>query len=191
MKKNYYPLVGVGGLMVLGLLWWVFQGAPAEAPVPESPTSQTPTLPALPAIQEPSPSQGASGITVVEQTILRTFNHPKWHLIVSMPSEWEFATTREADGDISAVSFSSSEGNVYVSREDPIAEPSLVSFTTSTRTVAGQSVEVRRYANPNETYASYLYFTLEYGNYQYYVSVRSIDPTDAFISDVLEGLTSK
>jgi hypothetical protein len=78
---------------------------------------------------------------------------------------------------------------ILVQEDKPIAKPSLLTAKTYQKTIAGQSVEVTEYENPNDTYAYYLYFTLSDGNDDFFFSVRSKSEDREDTDDFIERLS--
>lgn len=189
-------------LVILVLAWWTLKSPMEKVPTGEVPTSEENVTPGAgePVISIPDPSTPnptapaapASGqLKILKNTTIRTFNEPNWHFVFSAPAEWDFGTVKDTDGDIEQIQFESEGGNIRVSREDPIAEPSLLIYKTEMKSIAGAQVSVHRYEKPNEKYAYYLYFTLESGNYQYYVSLKSVDSASAFADEFLSRIVAK
>ena len=206
--KNNAPLIALALLIVLGIAYWLTQGnddATTSVPGEVATTTEeeaggsnegtrapstsvgTPSSPLTPPVGVTAPSTG--GVNVV--AYWATFDNAKWHFTFKYRTDWESGVTKSEDGDITQASFSSDDGSILVSRNIPIAEPAGLTAQTRTRTVAGQSVEVREYENPNENYKYYQYLTLQSGNYEYYVSIRSKTTAKSFAEDFLSRIATK
>ncbi len=174
---KYLPQIVLVVLVLIG--GYLLITSPKAAPVTEESletatttetVSEEPTTP----IPAGTPTTGLpSGVQVVTQTIWAPFNDPVWDITFKYQTGWKFEVVNDSKGDVEQAYLTAKEGTVLVSREKPIAEPKLITFTTSTETIAGQQTEVHTYTNPKEGYAYYRFFSVTDGNDRYYVSIRS------------------
>jgi|GEM_PF-4299343 len=186
--QNYIPYLVLALLVALGayLLFTDRTEAPTpseevttEEAVEQQSTEETPTPPVV--------SGGISlpeGVKIISQTAWATFTDPRWSLSFKYQQGWK-ASKIEEGSTLTGMSVVASAFTILMQEDKPIGEPALLTPKKSTQTIAGQSVEVREYVKPNETYAYYLYFTLTDGNDDYNVSIRSKSEdrkeVDAFI----------
>lgn len=196
MKKKLPYIIGAF-IVVIGAALW-FSQKPEEEPVAlETSPIATSSMPAF----APGSSAAAAptsvpagmpalptGVAVTNQTLVKTYNNPSWALSFTYMPEWKQDNVTNEKGEATQVHLSSDGGTFLISKDLSIAQPSLVKYTTSTRTIAGQSVEVRTYTSPNDKYAYYLYFTIVAGGDDYHFSLKSYEAskeeTDTFIKRI-------
>lgn len=196
MKMKLPYIIGLF-ILVIGAALWFSQkplAEPAESdfsPIATSSlpvgTPNGPTKPTTPPVS-PSTSGLPVGVSVKSQTVLKTYTNPSWNVAFTYMPEWKQDNVTNDTGEVTQVRLASDTGTYLISKDTSIAQPSLLKYTTSTRTIAGQSVEVRTYKNPNDTYAYYLYFTVVAGKDDYHFSIKSYESskteTDTFIERI-------
>jgi len=198
MHKNTYWVAGLVVILVLGLAAW-FLGtttvSPAAPSAPEATTSSA--LPGAPTIQDapvaapaPAPSKGGVAPSIT-QTVWKNFANDVWEIKLAWETSWNVAAIPTKDGDLSQLSIGGKDANYFVSRNVPIAEPSKLSYTTTTRTVAGKAVSVHYYANPSASYAAYEYFSLPAGNATFYFEIQEKTAKPKEVEDFLSLVALK
>ncbi len=77
---------------------------------------------------------------------------------------------------------------IFISKNEAIGLSDDLAYTTSTRTIDGQSVSVRTYSHPSVQFAQYQLFTIKGtdGTYSFLIKNVSTDTskTDAFINSI-------
>lgn len=179
MKFN--PSGLVGGVVVLlvviaGGYWLLQQPHEAMAPVATStyptalPTSSTSTSSTLPS----APSGLPPGSIVTGRTVWEGKTGDDWKIAFNVQTTWKFSDTATADGKhLAQATGGDNTTTFFVSRNMPIAEPSKLTYTQKSETVAGKSVTAHVYANPKAGTAFYEFFSLPVGTDTYYFRLES------------------
>jgi hypothetical protein len=196
--KKYVPYA-VLALLVLAGVYFLMTGGPVVAPQAESLTEEQEAT-STPSVEEAAPVSQASspggislpeGLQIVKQTAWATFNDAAWDFSFKYQSTWGLSTGKGGDEAINQANLTTGEGTILITREVPIAQPALLKYETSMRTVAGQEVEVREYVKPKDKYAYYLYATLSDGNDLYFISIKSYVESKEWAEDFLDRVAAK
>ncbi len=199
--KNNLPLIIAAFVIVIGAAVW-FSKTPSAEPAPEvsAPVIATTTMPSKPAAPAtPSapaaPTPGTSvvpGIGVAVTTVWKTYRNDDWGIVFDYQPVWQTQAIKSKNGArIEQLTFSAKEGNIFLSRDIPVAEPAGLKYRTSTRVIAGQKVEVHEYTKPNEIYGSYVFFVLPVNRVDYYISISTFDSSKKFADDFIAGIEVK
>jgi hypothetical protein len=109
-----------------------------------------------------------------------------WALSFSSQVPWQVSISNDAQGNPSFASLSGSTSAIVVSKDLHIATPSDITPSIATREIAGQSIRVSKYDNPQKGYAYSLSFSLVVKGSTYYFLLQSATTstktTDDFIS---------
>ncbi len=181
-------IVGIIAIIAIAALaFWFSERAPADgsAPLPVATTT-------LPNLASSSPqASGASGIPApaVTQSVWQDFSNDLWKISLKWQVSWKTAAIPTEDGDLSQLSIGGAKASYFVSRNIPIAEPSGKTVTFGTRTVAGQTVQVRDFLNPSPSYVSYEYFSLSVGKDTYYFQIKEKAGAAKEVNDFLGFVT--
>ncbi len=158
------------------------------------------THPAVAVSNAPVPviatSSAASGGSVIPAGILDNssvsdkgvFTDKNWSLAFTLRPEWNVHEILDANNQLHQMQISSGKLVFFISKNEGIGLSDDLKYTTSTRTIAGKSVEVRTYTNPASGFAYYELFTVSSsdGKYTFFVKNTSADTAiaDAFISSI-------
>lgn len=116
------------------------------------------------------------------------FIDKNWSLIFTIPKEWNINEILAADYTLHQLQISGTKQVVFISKNEGIGLSEDLESVTKTRTIAGQSVEVRTYPNPDTTFAYYQTFSLKEpdGTYNFLLKSTTADmaATDAFIKSI-------
>ena len=197
--KNNIPFIIVAFIVVIIAAVWFSQKSDFPALVEDIPsaTPDTPTIVEKEAPTAPLPTNTSGnsgllpGVSVANQTLWNVFMNERWDITFRYKPEWEIGLTKSENGAVDQVSFLNDEASILLSRKMSIAEPSLLTYKTYTRMVAGQKVEVHEYTQPNEPYLYYLYFTLTADRTDYSVSIKSLVSSKKHADDFIEGIKVK
>jgi len=176
--KKYVPLI-VASVVIIGFVAYLVMHNPAPVtvlPEEEIPTSISEASTTAPGTTE----KGPSGLVA---RAVATF--PGWKISLKFDPSWDVT---EQSG---TVFISSPTVNFLVNRNQEIGEPAGLEVTSKTRVVAGQTVMVRRFNNPNEDFAFYEYFSLPVGTDTYYFKAKGKTASDADVAVFLGGVTKK
>ncbi len=150
--------------------------------------------------ETPSLAEGNMGTTTEEETPSAPWHDPSVGLNPSATgvltsSDWKIAMTIGLSWVTSRAGetlFVHAENASFTINEDkPIAKPQLIPFRTETRTIAGQSVVVTIYDNPDEEYANFEFFELPLGNDTYYFKAKSTVANDPDYARFYSGIKIK
>lgn len=181
-------IVGIIAIIaVAGVAFWLSNRTPAEgpAPVPVATTS-------LPALSSTTPEASSGGTApAVTQTVWQDFSNDLWKITLKWQTSWKTSAVPTEDGDLLQLSIGGKYASYFVSRNLPIAEPSGKTATAGTRVVAGKTVQVRDFLNPNENYVSYEYFSLPVGKDTYYFQIKEKTGAAKEVNDFLGFVTIK
>ena len=198
--KNNLPLIIAAFVIVIGAAVWFSQKPPSEvappvtAPVVATTTvSEKPTAPSGGSAAPATPAAPTTpGINVGTATIWKTYRNADWGITFDYQPVWQVEAVKSKDGArVDQIILSAKEGNIYVSRKIPIAEPAQLKYLTSTKVIAGQQVKVHDYTKPNEIYAYYLNFVIPVDGIDYYVSISSFEASRKFADSFIEGIELK
>jgi hypothetical protein len=128
------------------------------------------------------------GAVITPVTTNATYQNPAWSIKFTVRGEWNVSTIPDNAGKLHQIQLSGAKTVVFISKDEAIGLSDNLKYTTSTRTVDGQSVSVRTYTNPSADFAKYQLFTLKKadGNYTFFIKNVSADTsmTDAFINSI-------
>lgn len=170
MKTNPLGLVaGVAVLLIViaGGYWLLQRPAPQAAPVA---TSTYPTT--LPEATSSTPTTSVPGTPIVTQTLWRSIDAQAWKILLSVQTHWKVGAISSSDKVLSQLSIGGDTANYFVSRNIPIAEPSKLTYKTTTRKIAGDTVSIHNFVNPNGEYVAYEYFSIAAGGDTYYFQIQ-------------------
>jgi hypothetical protein len=169
MQNNRNLLIGIVVVIIVlaGLGAWYanqnrYVGLPAVAPVGTT---------SIPVSTSTVPTPGPTKPGVVE-TIWRDFGNDAWKITMKFETDWKVNAISPDGKELTQVSLGGHSGNYFVSRNLPIAEPSKLTYTTTTRTIAGKTVSIHLYKNPNTSYAAYEYFSIPVEGDTYYFQLK-------------------
>lgn len=179
MNKNTTPIVIVALVVVLGgaALWYSMKNSaapgdttPVVTPAPTASSTGTPSVSGLP----DAPPNLPPGTEVVGKTVWQGISGDDWKLVFQAQTVWKINTIKTEDGKhLSQVTGGDDTTTYFVSRDLKISEPSGLSYTTKSLSVAGRTVTAHVYTNPNTTNAFYMYFSIPVEGDTYYFRLAS------------------
>jgi hypothetical protein len=148
----------------------------------------------VPIISSSTAATGANGIPagILNNSKVSdkgVFTDKNWSLAFTLRPEWNVHELLDANNQLHQMQISSSKTVFFISKNEGIGLSGDLKYTTSTRTIAEKSVEVRTYANPSAGFAYYQLFTVSAaeGQYTFLIKNTSVDTsiTDTFISSII------
>lgn len=125
------------------------------------------------------------GVTSGE-TVWGSLTPAGWDLSFSVEVPWVVKTTKDANGNATYITASGNTSAVVISKDLHIAEPGTGTPSITTQMIAGHSVQVSKYDNPQKGYAYAVSFVLPVKGSNYYFlfqsTVASTKVSDDFIS---------
>ncbi len=192
--KNNIPLFILGLVVVATVVWFLTRPEALQAPLDTATATSTETAgleeKGIPDVA-PAPQAPSGGLTVVAQTVWKNYVNELWKIEFKYKPEGQLSVIKSKAGDIDQITITSSDMNVFLSRNIRVAEPALLDFKSYDRTIAGQKIEVHEYTKPNEDYAFYLFFVLPVGGDKYYISINSITDSKQPAYDFINRITVK
>lgn len=121
------------------------------------------------------------------ETVWGSLTPAGWDLSFSVEVPWMVKTTKDASGNATYITASGNTSAVVISKDLHIAAPGTGTPSITTQVIAGQSVQVSKYDNPQKGYAYALSFVLPVkGSSSYYFlfqsTATSTKVADDFIS---------
>ncbi|MDB5189766.1 MAG: hypothetical protein JWN49_92 [Parcubacteria group bacterium] len=133
-------------------------------------------------------SKPVKGLVATPVTTNATYTNPSWAIKFTVRGDWTLNTIPDSTGKLHQVQLSGTKNVVFISKDEAIGLSGDLAYTTSTRTIDGQTVTVRTYKTPSSQFAVYQLFTLKAadGNYSFLIKNVSADTsqTDSFINSI-------
>ncbi|MEO6536246.1 MAG: hypothetical protein ABIT47_01005 [Candidatus Paceibacterota bacterium] len=180
------------GLLIIAGIFITYSKKPAALPASDSATLTTGLASTSMSTSASKPGVGISkpavGVTAIPATTNATYSNPAWSIVFTVRHDWSVNTIPDSSGKLHQIQLSGSKSVVFISKDEAIGLSDDLKYTTSTRTVDGQTVSVRTYSHPSDQFALYQLFTLKKadGNYTFFIKNVSADTsmTDAFINSI-------
>ncbi|CAN5746286.1 hypothetical protein BH11PAT2_BH11PAT2_01150 [soil metagenome] len=133
-----------------------------------------------------NPATGAAAPTSAKNT---TYQDPAWSIRFTLRPEWNVNDFLDGNKQTHQFQISSKTLVIFISKNEAIGLSDDLKYTTSMRTIAGQSVSVRTYTRPSAQFAQYQLFTIkgtDGSTYAFLIKNVSTDTaqTDAFINSI-------
>lgn len=197
MKPATIAILAVLVILIGGTGLW-YASTKTEAPVNTVPEMASSTGSAsgtpkydLPVAPAPGSVPGVPVGSVAGQTIWGDLKLPEWKIGVKYETSWKVSSVKDDKGEPVQVSMGSAKGSYFVSRNLKIAEPKL-EYTITSRKIAGKTVSVHYFKNPNASYVAYEYFGLPVGGDVYYFQIKEISAASTKeVQDFLDFVTVK
>jgi hypothetical protein len=118
----------------------------------------------------------------------KLYSNKDWSISFSIHSEWNVTPFLSANKSLHQLQVAGSKDAIFVSKDEGIAVSGALPFTTSKKTIAGQSVDVHTYTGVEAPFAYYQIFTLKEkdGNYSFLLKSTETDHStlDAFTDSI-------
>jgi len=202
-SKNLVPIAGLIIVVVVAVALFLSFSSKPVVPTPETVSTSTPVVatssmnvPTTPAPTTVSPAMPAAptlpkGTVVTSETVWRSMTPNGWNLTLSAQTPWQVSISNDANGNPSYVSLSGATSAIVVSKDLHIATPSGNTPSITTQTIAGQSVRVSKYDNPQKGYVYSLSFSLPIKGSTYYVLFQSATSSMKTANDFISLIQAK
>ncbi|MDB4992140.1 MAG: hypothetical protein JWL75_385 [Parcubacteria group bacterium] len=194
MNKTSYIVAGIIVVLVgIGLFFGMKHSNTTPTPDPMA-SSTTVLLPPAPGVKVPVTADGAVStssaphVTITPVASGRTFSDKNWSISFMLLPEWNITPINGSKNTLHQLQLASSKNVVFVSKDENIAVSGSLTYTTATRTIAGQSVQVRTYSNVESPFKYYQMFSLKESDGTYSFLLKSATSNtnvlDAFIASI-------
>jgi hypothetical protein len=116
------------------------------------------------------------------------FADKNWKVSFHLRPEWNVNEILDANNQLHQMQISNGSLVIFVSKNEAIGLSNDLTYTTGTRTIAGQSVEVKTYTKPSAQFAYYQLFSIKEsdGTYNFFLKNTTSDTTitDTFINSI-------
>lgn len=184
--KKYAPLV-VTAVVLIGIItFFLMKGTTVAPQVPADATSTVPVVATSTSgtSVQPGGSPAIPGIPS-NAIVKRLIKNDTWDIEISVDPTWQVSD----NGTV--VTVDAPDARFIVGQGTAFAEPARSSYVNVKHEVLGEKVTAHRYANPNDGYAFYDYFSVRVSGDTYYFNVRSKVEGNAAIDAFLEGVKKK
>lgn len=184
--KKYAPLIVTAVVLIALAAFFLVKETSVAPVIPSEATSTGSTATTTPGIGMPA----AGGSPVIPgvpagAVVHRVYDNKDWDIKLSFDPSWEMSDS----GTLVTVDAPSTR--FIVGQGAAFAEPARGNYVSVKHEVLGEKVTAHRYANPNEEYAFYDYFSVRAGGETYYFNVRSKTMSNAELDAFLAGITKK
>lgn len=180
------------GLLVAIIIVGLIIGFSHRAQAPSETASSTSTVASG---TEPLLVPGAAPATTTSKTpavsitpVSQTYSNPNWSISFELHSDWNINAILDASRKLHQMQVNGSNFVIFISQNEAIGLSDDLKYATTTRTVAGQTVEERVYTNPSTQFAKYELFTIKESDATYSFLVKNVSTntsaTDAFLNAV-------